>query len=225
MKLSKRLEMVASFVEKGSRIADIGTDHAYLPAYLILNGICPSAVASDIGRGPLENAKDTIEKYEVSDKVKAVLSDGLDNICLDEIDTVILSGMGGDLICDILSRADINKLREKHIIAQPQSHSEKVRLFLMKNGFETAKEDICFDSGHIYICMSARFSGKTDYPKYYEYYGELFENKNELVREYFHNITKQMNIKREALKKTGEFEGEVKELSDILNTIGSLTGD
>lgn len=217
--------MIASLVENGERIADIGTDHAYLPAYLILNGVCPCAIASDIGKGPLENAKETIEKYGISDRVKTVLSDGLDNISLDETDTLILSGMGGDLICDILSRADINKLRERHIIAQPQSHSEKVRLFFIENGFEIAKEDICFDTGHIYICMSARFSGKRDYPKHYEYYGELIKNKSELVGEYFHNVTKQMNIKFEALKKTGEYEKEANELSDIIRTIGSLTGD
>ena len=217
--------MIASLVENGSRIADIGTDHAYLPAYLILNGVCPFAVASDIGKGPLENAKDTIEKYEISDKVKTVLSDGLDNICLDEIDTVILSGMGGDLICNILSRADIDKLREKRIIAQPQSHCEKVRLFFMKNGFEITKEGICFDGGHIYVCMGARFSCKTGYPKCYEYYGELIKNKSELVNEYFCNMIKQMNIKCDALKKTGEYENEVNELSAIIRTIGSLTGD
>ena len=125
MKLSKRLDMVASFVRQGSIVADIGTDHAYLPVYLISHGISEKAFAADIGRGPLFNAEKTVTEYGLNDKITLVLSDGLKKIDLSAVDTVILAGMGGDLIKDILSCADIEELKKIHIIAQPQSHAEK----------------------------------------------------------------------------------------------------
>lgn len=225
MKLSKRLQMVASFVRQGSVIADIGTDHAYLPAYLISHGVCEKAFAADIGKGPLLNAKETVEEYGLEEEITLVLSDGLKNISLDDIDTVVLAGMGGDLIRDILSAADIEKLRRIHIIAQPQSHSEKVRLFLINNGFEIEREDICVDSKHTYICLSASYTGKTDYPKHYEYYGRLTENESELVKPYLESQMVHMTKKRDALLKADAQSEEAQNLTEIIKNIETAIGE
>lgn len=224
MKLRKRLSMVASFVRQGGVIADIGTDHAYLPAYLILKGVCDNAYAADIGKGPLLNAKETVEEYDLEDKIKLVLSDGLKNVPLEKTDTVVLAGMGGDLIRDILSYPDIDCLRKLHIIAQPQSHSEKVRLFFMNNGFEIEREDICLDSKHIYICMSAVFTGRTDYPDSYEYYGELIKNESELVGEYLGLQLMHMKKKRDAFLKSG-CEKDAQALGNVIANIEKAMGE
>lgn len=215
--------MVASFVKKGSIIADIGTDHAYIPAYLVLNGVCDKAFAADIGKGPLLNAAETVEKYALEDKITLILSDGLKHINLDLVDTVILAGMGGDLIADILSCAKKEKLRKIHIIAQPQSHSEKVRSFLMENGFEIEEEKICLDQKHVYIAMSAVYTGKSDFPPYYEHYGELVKNKSELTEKFFENQLVHLRIKAEALSKAGSPEADI--LKDIIENTEKRVGE
>ncbi|MGN1348368.1 MAG: tRNA (adenine(22)-N(1))-methyltransferase [Acutalibacteraceae bacterium] len=225
MKLSKRLEMVASFVRQGSVVADIGTDHAYLPVYLISHGISEKAFAADIGRGPLLNAEKTVTEYGLNDKITLVLSDGLKEINLSAVDTVILAGMGGDLIKDILSCADIEALKKIHIIAQPQSHAEKVRGFLIQNGFEIEREDICLDAKHVYICMCASFSGKTEYPCSYEYYGELIKNDNELVKPFLENQIMHMRKKRDAMIKASSRSEEAKMLSETINNIEKAIGE
>ena len=92
--LDSRLSLVASFVRKGSRVADIGTDHAYIPVYLVQTGVSPSAVAADLRKMPLENAKKTIEQYDLSSKISTVLSDGLDGIEKNCCDDIVIAGMG-----------------------------------------------------------------------------------------------------------------------------------
>lgn len=225
MKLSKRLSMVASFVKKGSSPADIGTDHAYLPVYLILNGICSRAIAADIGAGPLRNAKTAVEEYGVEDKIWLIQSDGLKKIPLNVIDTVILAGMGGDLIRDILAFPDKDALRKLHIIAQPQSHSEKVRRFLMDNGFEIEREDICADGKHTYNCLSASYKGICDYPPYYEYYGELPRCKDNLAGDYFEKLISVLDKKRNCLPSSDEYSGQLQELNDIIKTLKTVIGE
>ena len=102
MKLSKRLELVASFVPKGSRIADIGTDHGHLPICLVEQGICPGAVAMDVGRGPLGRANAHIREHGLSGVIETRLSDGLARLRPGEADTVVMAGMGGQLVIHIL---------------------------------------------------------------------------------------------------------------------------
>lgn len=211
--------MVASFVTNNSIVADIGTDHAYLPVYLVLNGVCEKAIAADVGKGPLANAEATVKEYDLSEKIELVLSDGLGNIRLDGVDTVVLAGMGGDLISDILSAVNTDELKKLHIIAQPQSHAEKVRLFLMNNGFNISQEKICRDSKHTYICMSARYSARTEFPDSYEYYGELLSYGDELAEEFIHSTVKRMEIKRAALEKASPDSREAKNLGIKIKNI------
>ena len=117
-------------VRKGVVAADIGTDHAYLPSYLVLNGICPRAIACDLRRGPLENAAETLERMGAADRITLRLSDGLDELSAGEADDIIMAGMGGTLISRLLERTDWIKNKNIRLILQPMSHAEDVRLFL-----------------------------------------------------------------------------------------------
>lgn len=159
MKLRPRLKMAADMVRPGSRFADIGTDHAYLPAWLILNGICDKGIASDLRKSPLENAAQTLRLYNIEGKVGLRLSDGLDCISGDECDDIILAGMGGTLIAEILGRTQWIRYGSKRLIIQPMSHSEDVRKYLCANGFEIIEENACCDDGRDYICLCAEYTG------------------------------------------------------------------
>ena len=134
--LSPRLEMVASLIRKGSRIADIGTDHAYLPAYLLMNNTVKKALACDVSKGPLLNAEKTAKLFGLEDRIELRLSDGFDRIEPGEADDFIICGMGGSLIAELLERAPWLKDEKYRLIIQPQSHSNDVRKFLTENGFE-----------------------------------------------------------------------------------------
>ena len=120
--LDKRLLCVASFVRCGSRAADIGTDHAYIPVYLLQNGISPSAIAADLREMPLKNAGKTIAQFSLTDKIQTVLSDGLEKIDKDSCDDIIIAGMGGLLISEILSSVCWVFDKKYRLILQPMSH-------------------------------------------------------------------------------------------------------
>ena len=161
-------------VRKGKAIADIGTDHAYLPAYLVLNGISPKALACDVRKGPLENAQKTVEYFNLEEKITLRLSDGFDEIKPFEAEDFIICGMGGTLMEQLVSRACWLKDPKKRIIVQPQSHAEDIRRFFVENGFKILFEDACIDSGKIYCAMTAEYTGEiSPKPISYIYTGEL----------------------------------------------------
>ena len=141
MELSKRLNTIASFVTEGCCAADIGTDHGYIPIYLVRQGICPRAFAMDINAGPLERAKQHIAEMGAADRISCLLSDGLDQLPEKDVDSVIIAGMGGDLIVKILDQ-DQDKLKEvRELIVSPQSHPERVRRWLHDHNFRILEEE------------------------------------------------------------------------------------
>lgn len=161
-------------VRKGVVVADIGTDHAYLPSYLVLKGVCPRALACDLRRGPLENAKETVLRYHIENKVELRLSDGLDELSAGDADDIIMAGMGGTLITQLLERTDWIKNVNIRLILQPMSHAEDVRAFLCKNGFSMLEERTCRDDGRMYSVICAEYSGEdVSFPDGYEFYGKL----------------------------------------------------
>lgn len=154
--LSNRLMAVASLVKRGSVIADIGTDHGYIPVYLYKTGVIKGAVAADVNAGPLSSCEALVLQEGICDAVKIRLSDGLKNINPSEYDTVIIAGMGGELISNILSK---NNLKDKHIILNPMTHPEIARKFLYENGFEIKNDFIVRDGKHYYCVFDAEYSG------------------------------------------------------------------
>lgn len=141
MVLSSRLAAVAALVPSGARLADIGTDHAYLPVSLLLEGRIDHAIAADVRKGPLDHARRTAEEYGVENQLDFRLCDGLAGIRADECDTITIAGMGGETIAGILSRAEWAR-EGKRLILQPQSTQEVLRDFLSRNGWKIFSESI-----------------------------------------------------------------------------------
>ena len=173
MQLSLRLTAVAQFVTKGNRLADIGTDHGYVPIYLVKCGIIPSAIAMDINKGPLERAKEHIEEYGLTDKVKTRLSDGLKKLGEGEADTVLIAGMGGNLIVKILEEGREVLKSVKELVLSPHSEIDLVRQYLVENYYEIIHENMVFDGGKYYTIIKAvKTDTKTVYSKVEEQYGK-----------------------------------------------------
>ena len=194
-------------VRRGNTVADIGTDHAYLPAYLVLNGISPKALACDVRRGPLDNAKKTVEQYGIQDKITLRLSDGFDEISPSEAEDFVMCGMGGTLMEELVSRTNWLKDKSKRIIVQPQSHAEDIRRFFVENGFEILCEDACTDGGKLYCAMAAEYTGvKLQRPVSYIYTGELPKCCKKEARIYLESTVARLRKKLEAERIHGSAE-------------------
>ena len=162
MNLDKRLSAAAAFVPRGARLADIGSDHAYLPIALCLDGRIECALASDINDGPVESAKANISANGLSGKVTAICADGLDGARSFAPDCITVLGMGGELIANILSRAQWIKDEKITLVLQPMTHPEVLAYFLAENGFGVIDEAIVCENGRTdraYRIIKARYDG------------------------------------------------------------------
>ena len=159
IKLSKRLSDAAALVRDGASFADIGTDHAYLPIFLLQNGKIDRAYASDINQGPIENANENLKKYGLCDKVTTRVANGLDGIEDFAPTDIAICGMGGELIIKILE--GVPYVRQNHIrlILQPMTHIELVREYL-QNGFYTVAENVVCEDGKIYQVLCLQYDGE-----------------------------------------------------------------
>ena len=155
MQISKRLEAVASFVEQGSVIADVGCDHGYIPIYLYQKGMIPKAIAMDVNKGSLEKAKEHIRAEKLSGKIATRLGNGLAPLEPGETDTVVIAGMGGDLICKILKAKPEFLIEGKELILQPQSEWFKVRQILKEYRYQIEKEWFLKEDGKYYVIIKA----------------------------------------------------------------------
>ena len=154
--ISKRLLCCASMVQSGSRVADIGTDHGYLGIYLLQSGAARHVIACDLRKDPLENARRNAKLFGVDGEMKLRLSDGLEKILPDEVDTVVMAGMGGDLIQKILSQCPWRKREGLQFILQPQSAGNVLRRWLCEDGFEIRREEPVQDGHFLYTVMDIR---------------------------------------------------------------------
>lgn len=153
MELSRRLQAVANLVTEGYVLADVGCDHGYIPIYLTERGICPSVIAMDVNEGPLLRAKEHVESQPDSLPITLRLSDGLKALKPGEVQSITIAGMGGGLVMRILSdSADVVKELDECIL-QPQSEIDKVRAFLIQEGFSFIDEDMVLEDGKYYPMM------------------------------------------------------------------------
>ena len=198
MQLSKRMQAIADMVTEGNVVADIGTDHSYIPIYLVENKIVPRALAMDINMGPLERAENHIKEHGLEDYIQVRLSPGLEKLNEGDADTIIIAGMGGLLTVEILSEG-FSKLKSfKEIILQPQSDIENVRRFMNLNNFEFVQEEIVKDEGKFYFIMKA-VKGKPSLSEDVEliYGKKLLENRHPVLLEFINKEKeKYENIKR-----------------------------
>lgn len=155
--MNLRLNTLAQMVDPGSRVADIGTDHAYLPIELVKNKQINYAIASDIAKGPLQNAKDDIAEARLQGKIETRLGPGLSTVNHnDDIDTVVIAGMGGKLITDILDEAWNKHFCFKTLILEPNIGEPGVRKWLMGHKYQIVTEKLIAESGHTYELIKAR---------------------------------------------------------------------
>lgn len=157
IELSKRLSLIARFVNEGSSVCDVGTDHGYLPAFLYLSGKCKSVIATDINEKPLTSARANLERLS-ADGVRLILCDGLEKVTRNDADTVIIAGMGGEVISGIIDRAPFLRDNTVTLILQPTTAAKELRLFLSQNGFAVEKETALSENGKIYSVMCVRFT-------------------------------------------------------------------
>ncbi|MEI6578864.1 MAG: class I SAM-dependent methyltransferase [Eubacteriales bacterium] len=225
IKLSPRLQMVANMVRTGAVVADIGTDHAYIPVYLLQNGICPSAIAADLRERPLANARATVIANDLSEKITLRLSDGLDKIGADEVQDIILAGMGGTLITELLGRTAWLRDNTKRLIIQPMTHAEDARVLLCKQGFKILFEQACFEEHRCYVAMCAQFEknvSKPVSPAYY-YLGELPANGNQAAREHIKRQRQRLKKRLDGITKSGQNPEEAKSLIKIMQEISEVS--
>lgn len=163
-KLDDRLQTAANMVTMGGIVADIGTDHGYLPIWLLLKGICTSAIAADINRGPLDKAKANGIAYGVSDRLKLYLCDGLDGIEPEKngVTDICICGMGGELIAAIVGRCAYVKTHRTNLILQPMSSGYELRKALIEDGFTIHEEKLCEAAGRVYSCMHVCYTGEQE---------------------------------------------------------------
>lgn len=175
--MNNRLKTVISYVSEGVGVIDVGTDHGYLPAELARRGYGGKIFASDINAAPLDAARRTAEKAGVDFRIQFLLGDGLSLCPPDEVDTIIIAGMGGDLICRILDMAEWCMDARYKLILQPMTKPEVLRYWLVNNEFEISSEALAEDAGTIYQIFTARFGGQTLLRD-----AELFSGAYELVK-------------------------------------------
>lgn len=171
--LSKRLQAVADMVIGNTLFCDVGTDHAYLPTYLLQCGKIDKAIASDVRKGPLESARRTAEEYKVSDRMELILSDGLDSVP-NTVKEVAVAGMGGPLMLDIVLRTKWLFNPDCHLVLQPQSQIDDFRRKLYENGFYIESETAVVDDKRPYTVMSVRYCGeKQEISDVFSYVGKI----------------------------------------------------
>lgn len=161
LELSPRLAAIAAQVPTGANLADVGTDHAYLPTALLLEGRIQAAVASDVNEGPLQRGRETARTYGVEEKITFLCCDGLAGIHPEQADTVAIAGMGGELIARILEAAPWTK--ETTLLLQPMSSQPELRQWLTEHGYAIQREQVVREGRKFYVILTVRGGASTPY--------------------------------------------------------------
>ncbi len=236
VELSKRLEMIASFVRAGSRIADIGTDHGFLPIYLVQRGVIDHAVAMDIRKGPLARAEEHIRETDLCEEIETRLSDGLEKLKAGEADTVIIAGMGGPLVLEILSRGREVVPSIERFVLSPQSDWNGFRKGLREMGFVQCREEMVYEDRKYYLITEAKYrpeeSGVAEQipcdSELNDRFGPfLLEKKHPVLRDYLEWQSDILNgilhkLAESNAAKAGEREAKVKEELSFVNAALAL---
>ncbi len=217
MKLTPRLKTIADMVEY-RKAADIGTDHGKIPVYLIKNNICDQVIACDINEGPVSACRKNVKKYSFEERIKTRLCDGIRGIEINECDSVIIAGMGGELISKIIDDSFEKSIKFKEIIIQPMSGIDKLRCYLAEKGFKIIDEKIIIEKDKVYNII------KILYDKPYKIsFREMYINDkilncdNKYVNMYLTKTIKQLRNKMKGVSETEK--NSFKELISYLEVL------
>lgn len=216
IRLSKRLLAVASFVEKGAVVADIGSDHAYLPSFLIGERIIQKAIAGEVAIGPFESALNNVKKQGMQDQVVVRLANGLAAIEEnDGVDTVTIAGMGGSLIATILKNGTDNLQHVKRLIVQPNIHAKAIREWAIANSWKIVNEKILKEDGKIYEVLILE-KGHAVYDELEILVGPfLLVEKSEVFREKWNSEILQWNQVLKSIEHASETPETLKKIEQL----------
>ncbi|NLZ38025.1 MAG: SAM-dependent methyltransferase [Firmicutes bacterium] len=234
MKLTPRLQAIAELIPPGSVVADIGTDHAYLPIYLLLEQISQHAVASDINPGPLKQAQETIAAFNCHQRIDLRLGDGLDVLTdNDDVDTVVIAGLGGRTIASLLDKGRNKLARIKRVILQPMNEAGYLRLYLANNGFAIVHESLVSEGKYLYEIILAKPGLETEQDPFRLSIGprllekkppllpRLLKEKIRKLRTVYHSL--QRAKKEDLTEKIREVEYQLNRLEEVLDSAAKST--
>ncbi len=220
--LSKRLSAVATLIKDNKITADIGTDHASLPIYLVNQGRAKKVYASDINEGPLKIAKKNIDEAGLIDKIDVFLSDGLKNVPKDA-EEIAIAGMGGKLISIILDDAPFTKDKNVGLILQPMSDAKSLRRYLYENGYKIVKEFAFEDAGHLYSVLRVEYDGTPLTPtEAMCRVGKITDNFGEFEKKYLLREIGKCEKKIEGLKTSGKKTDEIEKEIVVKNELEKI---
>ena len=221
LSLQPRLRAIADLVPPGGRLADVGTDHAYLPVYLLQRDRVPWAVATDIHPEPLERGRRTARAFGMEARISFRLCDGLSAVSAEEADTIVIAGMGGETIAAILDAVPWS--REKQVLVQPMSRAEFLRPWLAGHGWRILGETLVRDKGYIYPIL--RLSGGEMEPLAPgEAYCGLSPADAPLFAEYLRSWRQRLQRAADGLRQAGEPGGRLAELERDLRALEEKEG-
>lgn len=200
LQLQPRLALLAQLVSQGARLADIGTDHGYLPVWLLQQGRIRSAIAADIGRGPLAHAGRTAAQCGVELELR--LCDGLKGIGAEEADCIVIAGMGGETIQQILSDSPWPRERDCTLLLQPQTKVEQLRRWLAQAGYACRQERLVWDKGKLYVVLRMA-AGEPFVPTREQLYGGFCLEGDPLYGDYLEAQLRRLRRRLEGLQKGG----------------------
>lgn len=219
MRLSPRLQKIADGIENCDVLADVGTDHAYLPIYLVRKGVAKKAIASDINKGPIEIAEDRVKAYKLESKIETRLGGGLTVLKENEADVIVIAGMGGMLISEIIDASLPVAKSARMLVLQPMLDSGKLRAYLLDNGFEIVDEELVKEEQKFYEIIWTR---KTDNPKekkrIMEIGPKLIEKKHPLLAEFIDKKVSELQNVVERLKEA-DTEGSKRRLEEYIELL------
>ena len=200
MKLGARLAAIAAYVLSGSRVADIGTDHGYLAVHLVERGDVDFVIAGDVNEGPLASARELINNLGLTDKIAVRLGNGLAVLQPEEVDTIVIAGMGGTTMIQILAPQAGFARKLKRLILQPMVGAGTLRIWLVKNGFRLVDERLVSEEGRIYeLIVAEPGNSKPDNLLSVEFGPLLWEKRDPLLKEYWQQILNHLQEVQESL--------------------------
>lgn len=218
LELTPRLQAVASFVPEGAHLADIGTDHAYLPVSLLLEGKIPSAIAADIRKGPLDRARMTAQEYGCTEKVSFRLCNGLAEIKSYETDVISIAGMGGETIAEILAAAKWVNRNGIPAILQPMSSQPELRRWLWQNGYVIREEKLVREGDTLYVVLLVQAGESTPLTAAEEWAGRQWQGMDAPLRsDYLDMLLEKINwaLSGMARSKEGTASQRYRELAEV----------